>query len=138
MNDGEARELLPADQNNTLLKSHLIRSPCGLIEHSSRGMHAWYTVHNTDRPAERDRSVDDVLFLFYTFISSDSFSYFFLCPFCWIFHILLFSGWINFNLNSKTHSNICAYFLSLQYYKVVKVINSSNMFRVVGYHFLGT
>lgn len=67
--------------------------------------------------AERERS-DDVLFLFFcAFISRPiRFRIFFLCPFCWIFHIRLFSGWINFNLNSKTSSNICAFYFLWIFY----------------------
>lgn len=53
--------------SSTLLKSHLIRSRRGLIEHSTRGMRAWYTRCSRRPPAaERGRllSLQTILKLF--------------------------------------------------------------------------
>lgn len=91
------RELL-ARSGRTLLKSHLIRSERGFIEHSSRGMWAWYSEHNIQTGASTLRSL--VFFCIKTsFIFRPMrfsiFSCF--CSFFLIFHILLFSRWTNFN-----------------------------------------
>lgn len=96
--------------SSTLLESHLIRSQRDLIEHSA-AVCAPGPAERGARP-RRERAPPPHKRFFLLPPSRPIPSNFSLCPFCWSFHILLFSGWINFNLDSKTSIQGVFYFLS--------------------------
>lgn len=98
---------------SSLLKSHLIRSERGLIEPpvavcapGTRSVLRARTQHTSRSELVPPMPLTALKTSFCLFhLQHSCFSNFLLCIFCWIFHILLFSRWVNFNseMNFSIH-----------------------------------